>query len=116
MIRERMGMSVAEITATVGRLGLDVEAPAAQAKYDWRALDPIIIERLEAGVSQNRIAADLGIVLPTLNRRILQVLQKVEPPRLVMPLDEMALRNEARWVAGLPAHHPVKRAMQAVSL
>lgn len=111
VIRERLGMTVADINAAVERLKLEAETPASQAKYDWRKLDPIIIERLAAGISQNQIAADLGIILATLNRRILQVIQKVEPPRLVMPIDEMLLRNERGWIERGGAGPAVMRAL-----
>ncbi|HQT89121.1 MAG TPA: hypothetical protein PK677_11290 [Acidiphilium sp.] len=111
VIAKRTGIAFDDVPAHAERLNLGKQDNPGHAKYDWRTLDPQIIERLDAGVQYARIAEDLEINLATLNKRILGVLRVSEPQRIVMPLDEITLRNEARWVAGLPAHHPVKRAM-----
>lgn len=97
-ICKRMGISLDDALAIANRLNLPEPKKSPNAKHDWRALDPIILKKLDAGETVTSIARDLNINRDTLHRRVLGVLDVKPPERAVMPMDDVTARITAGWI------------------
>lgn len=97
-ICKRMGISLDDALAIANRLNLPEPKKSPNAKHDWRALDPIILKKLDAGETVTSIARDLNINRDTLHRRVLGVLDVKPPERVVMPMDDVTARITAGWI------------------